>query len=146
MLNESNIVMFAIISGVAAIVFYFANALPQEARIASLIVLTVIGTWAAAAFCSLQKIADHNAIVMDEIIGYGIAAFTAGQNIYTLGAAFIIFRVFDSIKIWPASSIDKRSKHQQGWEMGFGIMADDIIAGFQSLIVILLLQGYGLLA
>ena len=37
--------------------------------------------------------------------------------------AFVAFRLFDIYKVWPANWMDR---HLKG---GFGIMADDIVAG-----------------
>ena len=45
-------------------------------------------------------------------------------------AAFILFRLFDSIKPWPIKWFDW---HVHG---GFGIMLDDIIAAIMTLIVL----------
>jgi phosphatidylglycerophosphatase A len=41
---------------------------------------------------------------------------------------FILFRIFDIAKPWPISYLDK---HVHG---GFGIMADDVLAGIFALI------------
>lgn len=43
-------------------------------------------------------------------------------------AGFILFRFFDMLKPWPISWLDK---HVSG---GFGIMIDDIVAGFMAMI------------
>jgi len=40
---------------------------------------------------------------------------------------FILFRIFDIAKPWPISWLDK---HCHG---GFGIMIDDVVAGFAAL-------------
>lgn len=41
---------------------------------------------------------------------------------------FILFRFFDMLKPWPISWLDK---HVEG---GFGIMIDDVLAGFMAMI------------
>ena len=45
-------------------------------------------------------------------------------------SAFLTFRFFDIIKIWPTNWVDENIKG------GFGIMIDDIIAAAQSIVVI----------
>ena len=43
-------------------------------------------------------------------------------------SAFLTFRFFDIIKIWPTNWVDKNI---QG---GFGIMIDDVVAAAQSIV------------
>ena len=45
--------------------------------------------------------------------------------------SFVAFRVFDVLKIWPAKDLEKI-------EGGHGILLDDVVAGLQTLIFILL--------
>ncbi|HCP04044.1 MAG TPA: phosphatidylglycerophosphatase A, partial [Pseudomonas sp.] len=49
-------------------------------------------------------------------------------------AGFALFRLFDIWKPWPIRWVDR----QVGG--GFGIMLDDIIAGFMALLVLLLAE------
>jgi len=114
--------------------------------------LTVIGTWAAKVFDETMRTSDNQNIVIDEVIGLGITAWTAGQNPSTLIASFVLFRFFDILKPWPVRLIDRWSKQKAAertptasWYGGFGVIADDIAAGFQGLICILLLQHFGIL-
>ena len=46
---------------------------------------------------------------------------------------FILFRLFDIVKPWPISWLDKRV------DGGFGIMIDDVIAGVFAFAVLLVL-------
>lgn len=66
---------------------------------------------------------DHQGIVIDEVAGMWIAAIPAEKNIIFWILAFILFRVFDIIKPWPASYFDKKKRG------GMDVMMDDIIAG-----------------
>jgi phosphatidylglycerophosphatase A len=79
---------------------------------------------------------DHAAIVWDEIIGYSITLLWAPLHWQTLLAGFVLFRLFDIVKPWPISYLDK---HVHG---GFGIMLDDIMAGVAALIALQLLLPY----
>jgi phosphatidylglycerophosphatase A len=89
---------------------------------------------------------DNQNIVIDEVIGLGITAWTAGRDLKTLFAAFVLFRFFDVIKPPPVRQVDLWSKRQASpWAGGFGVIADDIVAGFQALAVILVLQYYQVL-
>lgn len=66
---------------------------------------------------------DHSSIVWDEIVGFMIALSFIPVNHQTLLLGFVLFRIFDIVKPWPISWIDKRV---QG---GLGIMLDDVAAG-----------------
>ena len=48
--------------------------------------------------------------------------------------AFLLFRLFDIVKPPPANIIDRE------WHNGFGVMADDIVAAFYTVVVLALWQ------
>ena len=52
--------------------------------------------------------------------------------------SFLFFRIFDVLKIWPAKDLEKL-------EGGHGIILDDIAAGIQTLIALLLLIQFNVL-
>lgn len=71
---------------------------------------------------------DPGFIVIDEVAGQTltfacVAPILMGNPLY-LATGFALFRFFDIVKIWPASFFDKRV------HTAFGLMADDIVAGF----------------
>lgn len=108
--------------------------------------LTILGTWAAKVFDQTMGTNDNQNIVIDEVIGLGITAWTAGSDPKTWVAAFFLFRFFDVLKPPPVRQIDRWSKKQSSaWWGGFGVIADDIVAGFQGLAVILILQRFSIL-
>lgn len=115
-------------------------------RITFWIGLTLVGTWSARRMDQMMGTQDNQNIVIDEVIGMGVTAWTAGQGIETWIAAFLLFRLFDVVKLPPVRQIDQWSKKQSNpyWD-GFGVIADDIVAGFQGLGVILILQILGVL-
>ena len=81
---------------------------------------------------------DQNQIVIDETLGmlvtcYPLLYFPAGSTLLRLLAAFILFRVFDIIKVPPTKVFDRMHD-------AFGVMFDDVIAGtYASIILVLLL-------
>lgn len=79
---------------------------------------------------------DHGAIVWDEIVGYAIALLWAPLHWQTLLLGFVLFRLFDIVKPWPISWLDKKVHG------GAGIMLDDIAAGLASLLALQLLLPY----
>ncbi len=89
-----------------------------------------------APWCEEKYGKDPGIYVLDEVIGYLIPIslllilnYDLTQRIWIL--SFIAFRVFDVLKIWPAKDLEKI-------EGGHGILLDDVAAGFQTLILILL--------
>ena len=89
----------------------------------ALIALTfVAGTWAATHAERFFGGIDPGPVVIDEVLGMlvTLAFIPAGWSAVLAG--FVLFRVFDVIKPFPAN----RLENLHG---GFGIMADDAMAG-----------------
>lgn len=95
----------------------------------------VLGTWLCSAAARLLDEHDHPAVVWDEVIGYLLTMLpliwlhrpATGP---VLLAGFILFRVFDILKPWPISWVDRRVTN------GFGGMADDALAGLAAAAVL----------
>ena len=77
---------------------------------------------------------DSKVIVIDEVVGQLIAMMTVLDNLLLLFFSFIIFRLYDIFKPWPASYFDKNMKN------GKGVMLDDVVAGIYALITISLIE------
>ncbi len=112
------------------------------------VLLLVAGTWSGKKFHDLFGVADNQNIVIDEVVGVGITSLFIAREDWKLWiAAFVFFRLFDIIKIPPVRAVDRWSKGKPGkpmnpWISGFGVMGDDVVAGFQGLIVLLILAKY----
>ncbi len=74
-----------------------------------------------------EKIWGHDAkkIVIDEWAGMFVTLIMVPYSLFNYGLAFVIFRLADAVKIWPANIAEKLPG-------GWGITADDIVAGIQS--------------
>jgi phosphatidylglycerophosphatase A len=105
------------------------------------VVVSYSGVWAAERAEHFFGAKDPNEVVVDEFAGQIITYLflplvpqLAGRvwafELWTLGG-FLLFRLFDVIKPYPAS----RFEALRG---GLGIMADDIVAGIQAGLVLLL--------
>ena len=90
--------------------------------------VSLIGIWVCAYTCSKLNIHDHPSIVIDEIAGYFITMILAPQGMLWIILGFILFRIFDILKPWPISWIDKNVRG------GLGIMLDDVVAGVAALL------------
>ncbi len=76
-----------------------------------------------------EKGKDPGLIVIDEIIGMLIALIALPKTKIFLIWAFILFRIFDIVKPYPARQMEK-------FPGGWGIVFDDVIAGIYANIVI----------
>jgi len=91
-----------------------------------LLVLFIAGVWFCEHCTQALGVHDHGAIVFDEWVGYFVALIAVPKTLSTLVIAFVLFRIFDILKPWPIRHIDD-SVHG-----GFGVMIDDVLAGFMA--------------
>lgn len=93
----------------------------------AIILVTLIGYWATEQFENRTQTHDNKIIVIDEVAGQWIALaplFWFMQiNFVGVLLALIFFRIFDILKPWPVSHLDKNVGG------ALGVMGDDIIAG-----------------
>ena len=91
----------------------------------SILLVSLVGTWAATRAEKLLGKKDPGAVVVDEVAGQLITflfvPWLAGG--WTVFAGFVAFRVFDIWKPYPIRRLE-------GLGGGLGIMADDMLAGF----------------
>ena len=73
-----------------------------------------------------MQIKDPSSIVWDEFVGFWLTMFMIPVEWYWIILGFILFRIFDILKPWPISWLDKNC------EAGFGIMIDDVLAGIMA--------------
>lgn len=97
----------------------------------SIVGVTAIGTVAINSIEKQTGVHDAPEIVIDEVAGMWISLlplYFTEPSLGWFGAAFLLFRLFDIIKPWPIGWLDR---HVSG---GFGVMVDDIVAGFFAVI------------
>ena len=114
--------------------------LGQGAFLAALLVVTVVGSWAADVYCRATGRHDNQHIVVDEVAGYLLTLALSPRTPLYLLLGFAFFRLFDITKPPPVRWIDR---HVQG---GFGVVADDLGAGVYSALVLYLLERAGAIA
>ncbi len=91
-------------------------------------VFTLIGTIACNRAEKVLGMHDNSAIVVDEFAGMFISVLFYPEDYRLCLLAFVLFRIFDILKPFPISYFDRQVKG------GFGVMVDDLIAGFFALI------------
>jgi phosphatidylglycerophosphatase A len=80
---------------------------------------------------------DPGFIVIDEVAAQWLTLLGVPLDWRWFAAAFLLFRLFDITKPWPARTIERRVAG------GLGIMLDDVVAALYA--VLLLLIGEGVL-
>jgi len=95
----------------------------------ALVAAFAVGVWAADRTGRDLGLADHPAIVCDEVAAFLLMLFFVGPDPFRQAFAFLLFRLFDIVKLPPARQIDRQ------WHHGFGVMADDLVAAFYALVV-----------
>lgn len=99
--------------------------------LAAAVVFTGLGTWATH---KLQPFwgDDPSRVVVDEMVGVWIPLIVCPAGHWLFAAlAFVLFRFFDIVKPLGIRALDRRRG-------AFWVMADDILAGIYSLLVLLL--------
>lgn len=104
------------------LVILFAQ-LPLYAYVGVVILLFLLGIPLCDRVSRDLGVHDHSGIVWDEIVGLLVTMIAVPVGWTTVVVGFLLFRLFDIIKPWPISWLDRRVKG------GLGIMVDDLLAG-----------------
>jgi len=96
----------------------------------ALVVVTLIGIWAGARVEHVLGRKDPGVIVIDEVAGMLLSVILLPPTIPVLITAFLLFRLFDIWKPFPA-------RESQALTGGMGVMVDDLIAGVYTLVLVL---------
>lgn len=89
-----------------------------------------LGVWACGRTGRALGVSDHGAIVWDEIIAFTLVLFFTPEGLLWQAFAFLLFRLFDILKPPPIGYYDRKLKN------GFGVMFDDLLAAFYTLLVL----------
>lgn len=103
----------------------------------ALLLVTIVGVFAADAYAKLTNKKDAGEVIIDEVAGQWLVLLCIPPNLDTAfwwyAAGFILFRLFDILKPWPVSSAERLPD-------GIGVMADDLVAGTLAGMAILVAQ------
>ena len=102
----------------------------------AILLMSLIGIYICGQTAKIIHVHDDGRIVWDEFAGQSISflplIYFGHLNWVWMLVAFGLFRLFDIWKPWPIRVIDQKVGG------GFGIMFDDIIAGFWAALCILI--------
>lgn len=106
---------------------------PQIVYVSILMVTILAGVWICEKTASDWGVHDHSAIVWDEIAGIMLVMAWVPITPLSLLLGFLLFRLFDIVKPYPISWLDR---HVKG---GLGIMVDDLMAGLYAVLLLKLI-------
>jgi len=116
-------------SFVTVVVIWLLPLTPLRIAVA-LVVVILVGIWAGSRVERVLGKKDPGVIVIDEVAGMLLSVILLPRTIPVLITAFLLFRLFDIWKPFPA-------RESQALTGGVGVMVDDLIAGFYTLILIM---------
>ena len=91
-------------------------------QLAAVVAVTILGVLAGGRLATMLGAKDPGMVVVDEVAGQWITFLALPMTPVTAVAGFLLFRVMDIRKPWPARALERLPG-------GLGIMADDVAAG-----------------
>ena len=107
---------------VGLLLFWPLSRLPFAGQAGVTVALFLLGTLAAAHLASRLGLKDPGIVVVDEVVGQWVSLLLLPLTPLTVVLGFLLFRLLDVLKPWPARDFERLPG-------GWGIMADDVMAG-----------------
>jgi len=108
-------------------IVYYAG--PIALAVATVVVFA-LGIWAGGVYEQAGGGKDSGMVVIDEVAGQWLVLIVAPLDPWYYLAGFLLFRLCDIAKPWPANWAERR------FTGGLGIMMDDIMAALYGLLAI----------
>src|SRR5262249_24519043 len=89
---------------------------------AAIVLLYLAGIYGAGVLERRLGREDPSEAVIDEVAGYMVTMFLVPPTLITVASGFLLFRLFDVVKPWPAGPAERLGG-------GLGIMPDDLLCG-----------------
>jgi phosphatidylglycerophosphatase A len=109
-------------SAVGVAIYLVTRHMTPASQIALVVVISIVGVWASDVAARHFAREDPGYVVIDEVAGQLLTLLLLDVGVAGAALGFLIFRVLDIIKPWPARQFEDLPG-------GIGIMADDLMAG-----------------
>jgi len=109
--------------------YYLLSGLPIAEYLAFAAAFSLFSVWVSNPAKDIFGREDPGQVVIDEVCGYFVAMALIPPTALNMAAAFLVFRALDIVKPPPA----RQSERLPG---GWGIVADDIVSGIFTNIVL----------
>ena len=116
-------------SGVGIVIYFLTRSWPLAWQIGLAGAVSVVGIWASGVAARHYDREDPGEVVVDEVAGQLVTLLGTGVAWPGALLGFLIFRVLDIIKPWPANRFERLPG-------GLGVMADDLMAGVYGWILV----------
>ena len=93
-----------------------------------------LGVWACEVTGRALGAPDHRGMVWDETVAFLLVLFFVPATLPWQAAAFLLFRLLDIVKPPPIRYYERIFRN------GFGVMLDDLVAAFYTLLVFAVLK------
>ena len=109
-------------SAVGLALFWPLHHLSLAGQVVGTALVFALGVAAAADVARRLGLEDPGLVVADEVVGMWVSLLGVPLTVVTALAGFVLFRVFDVFKPYPARDLERLPG-------GWGIMCDDVMAG-----------------
>jgi phosphatidylglycerophosphatase A len=116
-------------SAVGVLIYWLTRHWPLAWQVALMVAVILAGTWASSVAARHFQREDPGQVVIDEVAGQLVTLVATGAGGLGTLIGFLAFRAFDIVKPWPVNRLERLPG-------GTGIMADDVMAGVYSNIVL----------
>ena len=103
------------------------------------VVVTAVGVWASGRVAERTGLHDPQIVCIDEVAGVLVTWLGAPPGWAGTIAGFVVFRLLDQWKPWPARAAERRLPPR------WGIMLDDVLAGIWGAALLLVARRLGIL-
>ena len=110
-------------SAQGVLLFFILSQLSLSLYLGITVLITLFAIWSSGVAEKACGRKDPPHVVIDEIAGQLIALAALPANWKFMLAGFLLFRLFDIVKPWPANMINRDMPG------GAGIVLDDVVAG-----------------
>ena len=101
-------------------------------------ILTLIALFSIEIYIKEHQSSDPKEIIIDEFIGQLFVLIFTSFSSLAIFIGFLLFRFFDISKLYPVNKVEKIRGP-------IGVLADDIVAGLMTCIIILLIKQFGII-
>jgi phosphatidylglycerophosphatase A len=117
-------------SFVAALLFFGLGRWGWSFQLLVIFATILVGLWSAGEVQRFAGTHDDPRIVIDEVVGLWITLCAFPPTPGWILAGFLVFRLLDILKPFPANFIDQR------WPGARGVIFDDVVAGIYAQILL----------
>ena len=110
--------------------FWLISGYSLQTQLIIIAALFIVGVYVCDKTGKALGVADHGAIVWDEIVAMMLVLSFTALDAFAWLIAFLLFRLFDIWKPFPIRQFDATLKN------GFGVMFDDVLAAIYAIFVL----------